>query len=230
MEKTVQRFIQRKEEWMNMMETPLFDGIDETGQEAMRRCGGMRKGHFEKNETIFHTGDQVCEVGTVLLGGVNIETNDLWGNRSILSHVPAGQVFAETYALCREPMMVDAVASEASEILFLNLKLLLHSAHAGTVWQPRIIQNLLQISAQKNLALSGRIFCTTPKTIRGRLLVYLSAQSAKAKSTAFRIPFDRQGLADYLNLDRSALSKELGKMRDEGILEFHKNRFILHKR
>ncbi len=90
------------------------------------------------------------------------------------------------------------------------------------------MQNILYISVQKNLILSRRIFCTTPKTVRSRLFIYLSTEAAKAKSTTFQIPFDRQGLADYLNLDRSALSKELGKMRDEGILEFHKNKFVLH--
>ena len=89
-------------------------------------------------------------------------------------------------------------------------------------------RTLLQISLRKNLALSQRIFCTTPKTIRGRLLVYLSNQAAKAGSNYFKIPFDRQGLADYLNVDRSALSKELGKMRDEGILTTWKNEFTLH--
>lgn len=90
------------------------------------------------------------------------------------------------------------------------------------------MQNILYISVQKNLILSRRIFCTTPKTVRSRLFIYLSTEAAKSKSTTFQIPFDRQGLADYLNLDRSALSKELGKMRDEGILEFHKNKFVLH--
>ena len=91
------------------------------------------------------------------------------------------------------------------------------------------MQNLLNISLHKNLALSERIFCTSPKTVRGRLLLYLSNQAAKAGSKSFRIPFDRQGLADHLNLDRSALSKELGKMRDEGILETTKNEFTLHE-
>ena len=89
--------------------------------------------------------------------------------------------------------------------------------------------NLVYIFAQKNRALSARIFCTSAKTIRGRLVTYLSAQAVEAGSSAFSIPFDRQQLADYLNVDRSALSKELGRMRDEGLLEFHKNRFLLQR-
>ena len=94
-------------------------------------------------------------------------------------------------------------------------------------WQKKLLKNILHVSMQKNLALSSRIFFTAPKTIRGRLLTYLSAQSMKAGSSTFDIPFNRQQLADYLNLDRSALSKELGKMRDEGLLEFYKNTFKL---
>ena len=91
------------------------------------------------------------------------------------------------------------------------------------------MQNLFAIWVRKNLIPSNRIFCTTPKTVRGRLLVYLSSESAKAGSTSFTIPFDRQGMADYLNLDRSALSKELGRMKKDGILDFKKNHFILYQ-
>ena len=160
---------------------------------------------------------------------------DLWENpghldlKRLSAYAPAGQVFAETYAFCGEPMMVDVVAAEETEVLFLNMDVLIHTPHPDSEWQPVLMQNLLNISLHKNLALSERIFCTAPKTVRGRLLLYLSNQAAKAGSKSFRIPFDRQGLADHLNLDRSALSKELGKMRDEGILETTKNEFTLHE-
>ena len=164
----------------------------------------------------------------MLSGSVNIENLDLWGSKSILSNIGAGQVFGETYAFFRETLMVDAVAAQQTDILFWNLDILVHTPHPASTWQPKFIRNLLQISLRKNLALSQRIFCTTPKTIRGRLLVYLSNQAAKAGSNYFKIPFDRQGLADYLNVDRSALSKELCKMRDEGILTTRKNEFTLH--
>ena len=100
------------------------------------------------------------------------------------------------------------------------------SQFENTHCKDTILNNLLHISIQKNLTLSNRIFCTSPKTIRERLLIYLSNESRKAGSQEFVIPFDRQQLADYLNVDRSALSKELGKMRDEGLIEFRKNDFI----
>ncbi len=151
------------------------------------------------------------------------------GHGGYPKNYPPCPAFAETYAFCGEPMMVDVVAAEETEVLFLNMDVLIHTPHPDSEWQPILVQNLLNISLHKNLALSERIFCTAPKTVRGRLLLYLSNQAAKAGSKSFRIPFDRQGLADHLNLDRSALSKELGKMRDEGILETTKNEFTLHE-
>ena len=214
---------------MKTEKTPLFRGIGDTALAEMFACSGARHKTYHKGDTLLRAGCVTREVGIVEAGSVNIENIDLWGSRSILSHVPAGQVFAETYAFCGEPMMVDVVAAEETEVLFLNMDVLIHTPRPDSDWQSVLIQNLLNISLRKNLALSERIFCTAPKTVRGRLLLYLSNQAAKAGSKHFRIPFDRQGLADYLNLDRSALSKELGKMRDEGILETTKNEFTLHE-
>ena len=154
---------------------------------------------------------------------------DLWGNKSILSSIAPGQIFAETYAICRKPLLVDVTAAAPCEILFLNLEFLARSFSEPGSCRDAIMQNLFAICVRKNLILSNRIFCTTPKTVRGRLLVYLSSESAKAGSTSFTIPFDRQGLAAYLNLDRSALSKELGRMKKDGILDFKKNHFILYQ-
>ena len=132
-----------------------------------------------------------------------------------------GQAFAETYAFCGEPLMVDVLAAADCEVLFLDTAAL-SRPHAEHSWQDRLLQNLLRVSMKKNLALSRRILCTAPKTVRGRLLTYLSGME-------FDLPFNRQQLADYLNLDRSALSKELCRMRDEGLLTFRKNHFVLRQ-
>lgn len=212
---------------MKKIQTPLFQNITDLEFEAMLQLPCMRTSFFPKNETIFHAGDLIHEIGILESGSVNIENIDLWGNKSILSNVGPGEIFAETYAICHEPLMVDAVTVEDSQIFFLDLPLLLRNENADKSWYPKLLTNILMLSVQKNLILSNRIFCTSAKTIRSRLLTYLSMISVKTGSTTFQIPFDRQQLADYLNLDRSALSKELGKMRDEGILEFHKNKFTL---
>ena len=212
---------------MKKVQIPILKDIDDTEKEEMLELSCLKNVQYSKNEVIFHTGDTVNEIGIVLKGRVNIENIDIWGNKSILSCVSEGEIFAETYAICGEPMMVDAVAAEKSEIQFLNLKALIDEKNSDKGWYVKLISNMLKISVRKNLALSGRIFCTSSKTRRGRLLTYLSNISVKSGSKTFQIPFDRQQLADYLNLDRSALSKELGKMRDEGLIEFHKNVFKL---
>ena len=177
--------------------------------------------------TVFHEGDLVHEIGIVLEGSVLIENNDLWGNKSILSRVEKGQVFAESYAFHEVPLMVDAIADEDSLILFLDVQRLMEEQNAQATWYCKMLKNLLLISTKKNRNLSNRIFCTTSKTVRGRLAAFFSEQATKAGSNTFDIPFNRQQMADYLNLDRSALSKELGKMREEGLLTFHKNHFSI---
>ncbi len=214
---------------MNLKNHPLFQDLSENDLDQLYHAACMRSQFFEKNQTVFHAGDRICEVGIVQTGNVHIEMIDLWGNKSILSSIAPGQIFAETYAICRKPLLVDVTAAAPCEILFLNLEFLARSFSEPGSCRDAIMQNLFAICVRKNLILSNRIFCTTPKTVRGRLLVYLSSESAKAGSTSFTIPFDRQGMADYLNLDRSALSKELGRMKKDGILDFKKNHFILYQ-
>ena len=182
---------------------PLFKDVPPEEINVMLQCLGTEERDYDKGETIFHAGDVIHNIGLVLTGRVQIENDDVWGNKSVMESVGPGFAFAESYAcLPGEPLMVSAIAAEPS-------------------------QNLLYISSQKNLNLSRRIFHTSSKSIRGRLLSYLSFQASKAGSRDFCIPFNRQQLADYLSIDRSAMSAELGKMRKEGILETDKNHFVL---
>ena len=206
--------------------SPLFRGLPPDAAGQLSAAGLLRRKVFSKHETIFRAGSRVQEIGVVTKGSVHIENLDLWGTKSILSSVSAGQAFAETYAFCGDALMVDAVAAEDCEVLFLHTDALSDSRVPAEV-RSVLLRNLLAVSMRKNLSLSQRIFCTTPKTVRGRLLTYFSAQAAMAGGPEFNVPFNRQQMADYLNLDRSALSKELCRMRDEGLLEFEKNHFIL---
>lgn len=209
----------------NLSKTALFRGCTEEDIQNMAERLDFRRDRYKKGDVIFGAGSTVTEIGLVLSGSVRIEHMDLWGNKSILNITPAGGVFAESYAcIPNEPMLVDAVANEDCELLFISVPRLfapgpLHES------QSRLIQNLVMISAEKNLQLSRRSLHTSPKTIRGRLFSYFSQQVSAQKSNRITIPFDRQQLADYLNLDRSALSKELGKMKKDGLIEYHRNRF-----
>lgn len=211
----------------NIKNSIIFKGMNETEVAAAMTALVAVEHSFMKDEIILHAGDTTNVIGLVLEGSVRIESNDVWGNRTILSHVEAGQVFAETYAYLKtEPLLVDAVTNQNSRILLLNINSLSKTNNYSS-WRLKLISNLLNISMQKNLMLSGRIFHTAPKNIRGRVTAYLSSISLKVGSDEFDIPFDRQQLADYLNVERTALSKELGKMQKEGLIKVKKNHFKL---
>ena len=213
---------------MKLVPSPLFLGLSPADLDALAAAGLLRQKTFAKHTVIFRVGSRVQEIGVVVQGTVHIENLDLWGTKSVLSSISAGQAFAETYAFCGDALMVDAVAAEDCTVLLLRTRVL-SDARVSPAVRDTLLRNLLAVSMRKSLSLSQRIFCTTPKTVRGRLLTYFSAQAAKAGGLEFDVPFNRQQMADYLNLDRSALSKELCKMRDEGLLEFEKNHFRLNE-
>ncbi len=152
----------------------------------------------------------------------------MWGNVSVVGFCEPGEVFAETYAIIRdEPMMIDVVAVEPTDVLFLDTAKIMSTCPKACSHHGQIGRNLNMIAAQKNLALSRRIFHSAPKSIRGKVLSYLSFIAAQANSDEFDIPFNRQQLADYLGVDRSALSAELSRMQSDGLIETTRSHFVL---
>ena len=211
-----------------LQKTTLFQGMTEAEiTEALHVLEAHEK-RYEKGEILLTAGSVTERMGLVLVGSVTIESNDIWGNRTIISHVARGQVFAETYALLgNEPMLVDVTANEDCLVLFLGSGGMPIRADTPRPWAWKYVTNLLFLSAHKNRLLSGRSFHTAPKTIRGRVMAYLNSVSLQQRSHEFDIPFDRQQLADYLNLERSALSKELGRMQRDGLIACRKNHFTV---
>ncbi len=214
-------------DYLALSQTALFEGIATQKIEHVLKCLGSRVKTYQKGASIFSIGDQTQEIGLVLSGTVLIENNDLWGNRTILAAIGKDHIFAESYAYVKEKLKVSVTAAEATEVLFLNAQSIITMCAKACHFHTRLIQNLLAISSSNNIRLSERILNTSAKTIRGRLISYLSQEAHKNRSNEFAIPLNRQELADYLNVDRSALSNELGKMRDEKIVSFHKNKFHL---
>lgn len=211
-----------------LTQTPLFQGVQESELKAMLPCLGARERFYQKDEIIYHAGQTASDAGMVLCGSVNIVVNFYWGGSHIFGHVEPGQLFAETYAaISEQPMLCDAVAAEDCEILFLNLEKLMTTCRNGCAFHNRIIKNLIRISAQNNLNLSARMMHTASKSIRERLVSYFSEQARKTGNSSFTIPFSRQQLAEYLGVDRSALSNELSKMQRDGLIRYHKNNFSL---
>lgn len=209
--------------------TALFKGlkIDEISHALI--CLNAYEQRYKKGMLIHRAGDVISEIGLVEEGSVNIVVNFFWGNSNIFGHIEKGKIFGESYAAVPgKELPCDVVAAEDSKILFLSMKKILSTCQNCCPYHSRIIHNIVRISASKNLNLSSRMMHIAPKSIRDRLLSYLSEKALENGSASFTIPFSRQQLADYLGVDRSALSNELSKMQKDGLLHYHKNHFVLH--
>ncbi|NLD59536.1 MAG: Crp/Fnr family transcriptional regulator [Clostridiales bacterium] len=208
--------------------TPLFRGISEADVASMLSCLGGVERDFQRDEVIFRAGDPVRQMGILLMGAVNVVRGDVWGNLHIIDHVGPGQSFAETYAcIPGEILMVDVVAAEDAHAVFLDVQRTLEPCPSACSCHARLLRNLLTVMASKNMTLTRKMTHITPKSIRERLLSYLSYQALEQGCYSFEIPFNRQQLADYLSVERSALSNELSKMRRDGLIEYKKSRFTL---
>ena len=205
----------------------LFDGIDTREIEQLLTSLGAHERAFSKGETVLRTGDTARYLGIGIEGSGNIAVNYYWGAHDIFVHVEPDQMFGEAYAVTRSTLLVDAVAAEPSTVLLMDADRLLNVCERSCRSHHRVIQNLVRIGAQKNIAISRRIMHTAPKTIRERVLSYLAEQAMEHESRSFTIPFSREQMASYLSVDRSALSNELSKMQRDGLIRFKKNRFEL---
>lgn len=211
-----------------LLKTKLFQGIHETELAAVLNCFCAAERRYEKADYVLRLGDAADFMGIVLKGRLHIIQEDFWGSRNIISVVGPGELFAEAYACVPGAVLgVSVVADEASVILYTDIRKVLTLCSAACTFHTKLIQNLLSIMAEKNLQLSGKVSYLSQRSTRKKLLSYLSAQSQKTGSSSFVIPFDRQELADFLSVDRSAMSAELGRLRDEGVLTFQKNQFQL---
>ncbi len=211
-----------------LVQTPLFQGITAEEITGILSCLKAREKSYQKDEVIYRAGSPVHEIGLVLSGSINIVVNQYWGTSSIFGHVSQSQVFGENYAAIPDrELLCNVVAAEDTDVLFLDIRRLLAVCPQNCAFHQRLIRNLLGIAAQKNLELTSRMMHTAPKSLRERLLSYLSEQALKQGSRSFSIPYNRQQLADYLSVDRSAMSAELSKMQRDGLIAFRKNEFTL---
>ena len=209
---------------------PLFDGIRTADLSAMLGCIGGRTLTVERGSYIWHQGDPATHVGMVLTGAVRMEREDYYGNRSIVALIPEGALFAEAYACAGAAALpVSVVADEDSTVLLMDSRRITVSCSNACAFHSRIIHNLLRLVANSNLLLDQKIQITSRRTTREKLMEYLLNQAKLHASSSFTIPYDRQELADYLEVDRSGLSAEISKLRKEGILESSRSQFTLLK-
>lgn len=207
----------------------LFSGISENELTSMLSCLGTREEGFPKESFVLRAGDPVDSIGLVLSGCVLIIQEDIWGNRNILSKAGPAQTFAAAYACAPgSGLNVSVVAETPVIVMFLNVKRILNVCPSACSHHNRVIRNLLSELAEKNLRFNEKLTHMGQRTTRSKIMSYLSAEAQQRETCKFDIPFSRQQLADYLGVERSGLSLELGKMKKEGILDYHKNHFILN--
>ena len=207
---------------------PLFSGVSEEELTTILACLGAEVKHFPKDDFLLRAGDTAESIGLVLAGSVLVIQEDIWGNRNILSKAGPGQTFAAAYACAPGSLLNVSVAAETpAAAMFLNVRRVLTVCPSACVHHSRIIRNLLGELAEKNLRFGEKLTHMGQRSTRAKLMSYFSAEAQRLGKYEFDIPFSRQQLADYLAVERSGLSLELGKMKREGLLDFHKSHFVL---
>ena len=226
------KFQQKEKKLKKYLETlkkcPLFDQIADNDLLRMLSCLGARVVAFDKKYTILLEGSPAHHIGIVLSGAAQVVQLDYDGNRSILTELAPSELFGEAFACAQvRAIPVSIIASEACEVMLIDCGHILHTCSNSCGFHQQLIYNLMKDLATKTLQFHQRMEVTSKRTTREKLLTYLSMQSKKVGSRRFEIPFDRQELADYLEVDRSGLSAEIRKLRREGILESNKRLFEL---
>lgn len=208
--------------------TQLFSGASDEDIEAMLGCLQAKLCTYEKGEYVLREGERVDRLMMLVKGELHIQRDDYWGNRSIISMVGVGEMFGEAYAAPESgPLMNDVLAVEDSAVIFLDIGKLLTVCPNGCKFHAMAVKNLFFAISEKNRKLVRKLGYMSRRTTREKLIAYLSEEAKRQNSGSFSIPFNRQQLADFLSVDRSAMSNELCKLRDEGLIEFEKNRFRL---
>ena len=208
--------------------TKLFSGVGDDDISTMLTCLGARLLTYKKGEHVLRQGEHLSDILVLAEGSLHIQRDDYWGNRSILGHIGVGEIFGEAYVAPESGTLLnDVIAVEDSAVFFFDVKRVISTCSSACRFHTMVVQNLFFAISEKNRGLVQKLDYMSRRTTREKLLSYLSEEAKKQNSASITLPFNRQQLADYLSVDRSAMSNELCKMRDEGILEFEKNRFRL---
>lgn len=207
---------------------PMFNDIERDNLIAMIGCLGARVRNYKKGEVILAEGEPAKYIGIVLSGSARIIRIDYYGNRSIVANIEASQLFGESFACAGvDSLPVDVIATSDSAVLLIEAARIISTCNNACGFHRQMIFNLLRVVATKNLIFNQKIDITSKRSTREKLMTYLLLQAKENNCNSFEIPFDRQELADYLEVDRSGLSAEISKLRKEKILECERNRFTL---
>lgn len=217
-----------KQNYKTLMLSPLFKGITEQDMDGMLNCLGASEKKYSKNDVILLAGTKVSSVGLIIEGNAQITREDADGNRAILSELAKADLFAEAYAAANSgEIPITVIATSDCKVIWIPFGKLSMGCSCACGFHQKLIQNMMKVIAEKNIMMTEKMRILSCKTTKEKLITYLSDYSLRTGKSRFKIPFTRNELADFLSVDRSAMSRELGKLRDEGYLKFHKNEFEL---
>jgi len=212
--------------FMNEVNSTLFDGIGPEERETMLDCIGYHIATFKKEDIIAFEEENIKHIGIVVSGAVDMVKEDLWGNKTMLVRIRKDEIFGETFACGEDNLsVVTFVVSEDAEILFMPFERVMHSCTMACRFHHQLVENMVHIIAKKNRDLMRKVEVVSKRTIREKLLAYFSIQAQVQESSYFEIPLGRVELAEYLCVDRSALTRELVKMKEDGLIDYHRNCF-----
>ena len=208
--------------------TQLFSGVGEEEIRAMLNCLQAKLCAYKKGEYVLRQGEHLDKILVLMTGKLHIQRDDYWGNRSIINMVGVGEMFGEAYVAPESGVLMnDVLAVEDSVVIFFDVKRIMTVCSLACRFHSMVVQNLFFAISEKNRKLVQKLTFMTKRTTREKLIAYLSEEAKRQNSSEFFIPFNRQQLADFLFVDRSAMSNELCKMRDEGLIAFEKSWFRL---
>lgn len=210
-----------------LTECALFHGLREAQIREMLPCLSARQSRFRRGQFLLRAGDRVAFAGILLSGEAAVLQEDFWGNRNLLAAVGPGDLFAEAFACAHAVSPVSVLCKTDGSVLYLNVRAVFSPCEKACAQHKALSQNLIRVLAEKNMQLNEKAGFLSQRTTREKLLAYLSAQARRAGSASFRIPFDRQQLADFLSVNRSAMSAELSRMQREGLLCADRSSFTL---
>lgn len=221
--------MERLEKYYNQIKnSPLFYGMSDEELKGLLECFNARVRHYEKEEMIIRQGDVITNIYLILDGEVNIEKDSYWGRRIIISHLGKNDNLALSFVGSKNvESSIDAITTKDTLVLILSYEKCTSMCQNACTRHKVLINNLFQILSKENIELIQKIENVSQKTIRDKLLTYLSNEAQRQHSNSFEIHFNRQDLADYLNVDRSAMSFELSKLQKEGFIQYNKNHFEL---
>ena len=208
--------------------SPLFDGVHAGDMEGMLGCIGYHVKDYAKGQIIAFEEENINHVGVVLSGAVDMVKEDLWGGRTMLVRSYPEDIFGETFACGEDSLsLVSFTAAEDSKVLFLSFCRVMHTCTNACQFHQTLIENMVRLIARKNRELMRKIEVVSKKSLREKILAYLSIQAQGQGKKQFEIPLGRVEWAEYLNADRSALTRELAKMKEEGLIDYRKNSFTI---